>query len=127
MRYSLMVTAGPGDRASRTALETLKALLDRGHSLEKLFLYRDGVLLASSLVSEPPDNIALAWQGLVRERQLPATVCVGAAARRGVVDAGEAERRGLPADNLADGFTLAGLGEWVQAAAESDRVLVFGG
>lgn len=126
MKYSVMINAGPDEAAAGTALAFTRALIARGHEVKALFFYRRGVHLASTLVAEPEDNPARAWQALVRDENLPASVCVGAAARRGVVDAAEAGRRALPADNLARGFALTGLGEWVEASAASDRVLVFG-
>ena len=53
-------------------------------------------------------------------------VCIAAAARRGVLDQREAARHQHPAANLAPGFTLSGLGQWIDALAESDRFIAFG-
>jgi tRNA 2-thiouridine synthesizing protein D len=64
----------------------------------------------------------------VAEHGWPASVCVGAALKRGISDSEEARRTGLNdvSGTLADGFTLVGLGDWVDALTQSDRVVHFG-
>lgn len=52
-------------------------------------------------------------------------ICVAAALRRGINDAAEAERLGLPGANLQPGFSLSGLGALAQAALTCDRVVQF--
>lgn len=128
MRYSLLVTGGPDSSAARSALQTARAILGRGHSLYRVFFYRHGVALASALTVSDADQRDLnhQWQTLIEEHRLDAVVCVGAALRRGVVDDAEAERHGLRAGNLAPGFTLSGLGQWADALVHSDRVMQFG-
>ena len=51
---------------------------------------------------------------------------VVAAQRRGVVDDGEAERNGKDATNIHPAFRISGLGQLIEAAIESDRLMVFG-
>ncbi|WP_111656633.1 sulfurtransferase complex subunit TusD [Isoalcanivorax indicus] len=128
MRYSLLVTAGPDSPAAATALHMAEALLQRGHPLFRVFFYRQGVLLASRLpvVSDGEQDLCAEWRALVAQHQLDAVVCIGAALRRGILDADESRRHHRDADNLAPGFTLGGLGLWAEAVAESDRVLSFG-
>jgi tRNA 2-thiouridine synthesizing protein D len=53
-------------------------------------------------------------------------VCVAAAQRRGVVDEGEAQRNGKDATNIHPRFRISGLGQLVEAAIQSDRLVVFG-
>jgi tRNA 2-thiouridine synthesizing protein D len=53
-------------------------------------------------------------------------LCVAAAQRRGLVDDGEAERNGKDATNIAPGFRISGLGQLVEGAIQSDRLVVFG-
>ena len=53
-------------------------------------------------------------------------VCIAAAQRRGMMDADEAKRQGLDADNIAEGFRISGLGQLIEAGIESDRLVVFG-
>jgi tRNA 2-thiouridine synthesizing protein D len=53
-------------------------------------------------------------------------VCVAAAQRRGIVDDGEAQRNGKDATNIQERFRISGLGQLVEAAIQSDRLVVFG-
>ncbi|MBZ2187830.1 sulfurtransferase complex subunit TusD [Alcanivorax sp. JB21] len=117
MRYSLLVTAGPESPAAASALHMAKALLARDHALFRIFFYRQGVHLASADNRVAADNtdICAQWRAFLREQEVEAVVCVGAA-----------QRRGLDSDKLAAGFSLAGLGLWAEAVAVSDRVLSFG-
>lgn len=115
MRYSLLITAAPDEPAALTALHTARAVVERGHELYRVFFYREGVQLACV---DPDNDSAGSWQQFVRERELDATVCSGASARRGLFE--------HETDNLAPGFELAGLGQWVDALATSDRILCFG-
>ena len=57
---------------------------------------------------------------------LDLVICVAAAQRRGIVDDGEAERNGKDATNIADGFRISGLGQLIEGAVQSDRLVVFG-
>ena len=115
MRYSLLITAAPDEAAALTALHTARAVLDRGHALYRVFFYRDGVRLASV---KSMDESAPSWQEFISQRGLDATVCSGASARRGLFEESRYD--------LAPGFELAGLGQWVDALATSDRILCFG-
>lgn len=115
MNYSLLVTAAPDEPAALTALKTAQAVLGRGHQLYRVFFYRDGIELACT---DQAGDGAVGWQRFVHEQGLDATVCSGASARRGLFEKGT--------DNLAPGFELAGLGQWVDALAASDRILGFG-
>ena len=117
MRYSLLVTAGPDSPAATSALSMAEALVARGHTLFRIFFYRQGVLLANRLrdIGTDETDISARWQAFLQAHELDGEVCVGAA-----------QRQGLGGDDLATGFTLAGLGVWADAVANSDRVLSFG-
>ena len=54
-------------------------------------------------------------------------VCIAAALKRGILNQEEAERYEKPAHNLRDGFAISGLGQLVDAALMSDRLITFGG
>jgi tRNA 2-thiouridine synthesizing protein D len=128
MRFSLLVTAGPHRPAAVTALHTAEAVLRSPHDLYRVFFYGEGVHLANRLARRANDErcVQRDWQRLVEDRAVPAVVCVGAALRRGITDPAEAARAGLHGDNIATGFRLAGLGEWVDALKHSERVVHFG-
>lgn len=130
MNFTLIVHAAPiQQQGAETALRFARAALAAGHRIQRVFFYRDGIHNGSRLVSLPPDelNIPHAWQTLAAEHQLDLVVCIAAAVRRGLVDAGEAKRYGHTADNLAAGFELSGLGQLIDACLSADRVVTFGG
>lgn len=128
-RLALLVTAAPGTDAARHALRFADAALAAGHRLERVFFYRDGVGHANVLRTPPQDEIneLPGWQALAREHGTELIVCIAAALRRGVLDADEAARQEKPSQNLAEGFTLSGLGQLAEATLLADRVISFGG
>ena len=128
MRFALMVT-GPayGTQQASSALQFARALLGAGHELVSVFFYREGVYNANQLTSPASDEYDLvrAWQSLNQQHGVELHICVAAALRRGVSDANEAQRLGLSAANLNDGFSLSGLGALAQAALTCDRMVQF--
>lgn len=66
------------------------------------------------------------WAELAEKHGLDLVICIAAAQRRGLMDASEAKRQGLNADNIAAGFRISGLGQLIEGGIESDRTLVFG-
>ncbi|SFR45918.1 tRNA 2-thiouridine synthesizing protein D [Marinobacter daqiaonensis] len=128
--YSLVISGGLySSQAPATALAFAKALVSTGHRIDRVFLYGEGVSLASALNTPPSDETdwTRAWQELLTDQDIPAFACIASALRRGLLNQQEADRYQRPAANLADGFVIAGLGEWVQALADSDRVIHFPG
>jgi tRNA 2-thiouridine synthesizing protein D len=126
--FSIIIQGAPySSQASLSALNFSKAVLESGHQIYRLFFYQDGVHNASALIVPPQDEIHLpnSWQHLISEFELDAVVCIASALKRGIVDAGEAERYELPAGNLLPGFTIGGLGLWLDATLNSDRILNF--
>ena len=129
MIFSIVVQAAPYScQSAETALRFARSLLEKGHSLHRVFFYGDGIHVGSSFASPPQDeiNIPSEWSTLAAEHQLDLVVCIAAAVRRGVLDANEAGRYGKAGSNLADGFELSGLGQLADAIAQSDRVITFG-
>lgn len=118
MRFSVLVNEGPfTHQASDSAYHFVKAALDKGHEVMRVFFYNDGVNNANKL-SEPQSddrNIVKLWSELGREHDLDLVVCVAAALRRGLKD-----------EVLAEGFRISGLGQLIEAGMESDRLVVFG-
>lgn len=130
MKFTLVVHTAPYSAdGSYSALQFARALLESGNSIYRLFFYRDGVHNATTLGVAPQDELDLpaAWRELIERHQLDAVVCIAAALKRGVLDASEARRYERPSHNLAIGFELSGLGQLLDAAVHSDRVITFGG
>ena len=117
--------SGPG---GRSAVEFAAAALEQGHEISRVFFYHDAVLTGNGFAGAAGDSSVLTarWQELADEFSLDLVLCIGAALRRGVVDAAGAREQQLAAANLATGFRIAGLGQWMEAALEADRVVRFG-
>ncbi|MGK0440423.1 MAG: tRNA 2-thiouridine synthesizing protein D [Pseudohongiellaceae bacterium] len=129
MKYSILVLGAPySTQSMSTALRFSKALLKKNHSIFRVFFYHDAVNAGNSLITPPQDeqNIPAQWQALVKEHQLDLVVCIASALKRGVLNETEADRYEKPTHNLLEGFDISGLGQLVEAMAQSDRVVSFG-
>lgn len=129
MKYTLMVNEGPYQhQSSDTALQFARAALEKGHEIFRVFFYHDGVNNGTRLAVPPKDDRMLQkeWAELAEKYGLDLVICIAAAQRRGLMDASEAKRQGLNADNIAAGFRISGLGQLIEGGIESDRTLVFG-
>jgi tRNA 2-thiouridine synthesizing protein D len=129
MIISVMVTGSPvSQQSARTALSFCEAAVAAGHQLYRVFFYEDGVYTGSSLTITPQDerSINADWSAFVQKHQLDAVICVASALRRGILNDSEAARYEKNAANLAAGFEISGLGQWVDACLNSDRVVSFG-
>lgn len=131
MLFSLAIYSSPhSTQASASAYKFAQALLSSGnHKLYRIFFYVDGVHNATALASPPQDEIDLTsrWQTLAELHNIDMVVCIAAALKRGILDENEAERYDKSAHNLASGFTISGLGQLLDAAVMSDRLITFGG
>ena len=126
--FAVVVRGAPySSQAALSALHFCTAVLESGHSIQRLFFYEDGVLNASAAIIPPQDELHLprAWQQLVQQHGIDAVVCISSALKRGVVDATEAERYGLASGSLLPGFVIGGLGQLVEACIQADRVITF--
>lgn len=130
MIFSLAIYSAPHtSQASDSAYRFAETLLSEGHSLYRVFFYQDGVYNSNNLLTLPQDetDISSGWQQLSAKYQIDMVVCIAAALKRGILNQEEAERYEKPAHNLRDGFAISGLGQLVDAALMSDRVITFGG
>ena len=129
LTFSLAVYGAPfSAQANQTAYAFAKALIADGHTLQRVFFYQDGIHTASALAVPPQDeaNLIEAWQSLADEHKVELAVCIAASLRRGLLSQAEAERYTKPASNLATGFEIVGLGQLLDAAVTSDRLITFG-
>ena len=129
MKFCIVVLSSPQAPSSRRALRFAEALLAAGQELVRLFFYQDGVYNASDLGLWPQDelNLGRAWRDFISAHRLDAVVCVAAANRRGLADADEARRQGLPGANVSPPWQLSGLGQLHDGIQEADRLVCFGG
>ena len=118
MKFGILVNEGPfTHQASDSAYHFAKAAIAKGHTVERVFFYNDGVNNANRL-SEPQSddrNLVNLWSTFAEEHNADLVVCIAAALRRGIKE-----------ENLADGFRISGLGQLVEAGIENDRLVVFG-
>jgi len=129
MKLSIAVYGAPhSSEASESAYRFASTACSMGHALLRVFFYHDGVHNASSLAVPPQDETQTTqrWQALAVEFNIDLVVCVAAALRRGIVNTEEAERYELESQNLAEGFEISGLGQLLDAAVNSDRLVSFG-
>lgn len=112
----------------RSAFEFTRAALGLELQIPLVFFYHDGVLTGSGIAGTPAgqEDLTANWQQLAGVYSLDLVLCIGAALRRGIVDEVGAGEQQLPAANLAPGFRIAGLGLWMEAVAQADRVVRFG-
>lgn len=128
MHYALLITGSPeSSQAPYTALAFARALLARGHCLEGVFMYHDGVRLGAREKGEAQAVTALreSWTALHYRHGVSLDVCIGAASRRGVVDQAEAKRQGVSDWNLEPPFALTGLGQLITLYQQCDHVVTF--
>ncbi|WP_411725465.1 sulfurtransferase complex subunit TusD [Methyloglobulus sp.] len=130
MRFAIQVNTSPyQSNTGHSAYQFIKAALAQGHEVFRVFFYHEGIYHAFKHNTPPDDELQLTccWSDLAQQHQVDLVVCISAAQRRGLLlYADEAQRRGKQDDDLATGFRIAGLGLWVEALLESDRVIVFG-
>ena len=118
MKFGLLVSEGPyTHQASDTAYQFARAALDKGHTIQRVFFYHDGVYNASKFTEPPQDDrhIVNRLSKLAADHQVDLVVCVAAALRRGIQD-----------EVLAPGFRISGLGQLVDAGIKSERLVTFG-
>lgn len=126
MRYVLSVTQPVyGSQASFLAYQFAQALLENGEQIQQVFFSQAGVNHGNHFVYPANDefNLVKAWQQLAEQYHFPLYLCIAAAQRRGIVNPETAADK--QQNNLANGFILAGLGEFSQAVLHADRLISF--
>jgi len=129
MRYAIQINTSPyQSNIGYSAYQFIKATLAQGHEVFRVFFYHEGIYHAFKHNTPPDDELQLTrlWGELAQQHALDLLVCISAAQRRGLLYADEAERQGKQDDDLETGFRIGGLGQWIEALVEADRVIVFG-
>ena len=129
MKYALNVYGAPYSHAAPlSALRFAEAAINRGHHILRVFFYHDGVHTANELTVAPQDelDVAAAWVSFAQHNGIELTICIAAALKRGLLDAGEANRYEKPGPDVHPAFAVVGLGQLVDAAMNADRVVTFG-
>jgi len=129
LSYTLLIASDPWSEASsNTAFNFIYALLQKGHTLNALFFYRNAVNMASRLTVVPDDenNHPEVWQKFLKKHQVEPLLCIGSALRRGILDKKYAKQYGKDGDSISDNFEIGGLAKLFEAIAQSDRFIQFG-
>ena len=129
MRYAILLMGAPySSQAAHSALRFARAVAERGHRLEGVFFYHDGVHNAARLAAPPQDEPHLVdgWTALAADHGVPLQVCIAAALRRGLLDEREAARHGKQGHSVESPFELTGLGQLVDLGLRCDRLVTFG-
>lgn len=129
MKFSIVIYAAPySTESAATALRFAESLIQQGHELYRLFFFGDGVHNASKLtvVAQDEINLQQQWSKLIEEHNIDSVICVSSALRRGVLDQTEADRHDLGTASAYESSEVAGLGQLIDAALHSDRVVNFG-
>lgn len=125
---AIMLKIPPFHDESEFALSMVKQLVADSHKIPCLFFYGDGVYHAQSeaVALQGQNQSIIQWQQLIQKHNINAVVCITTALKRGVIDKTEAKRYNKIQTNLASGFELGGLGQWVDAVNNADQHLIFG-
>jgi tRNA 2-thiouridine synthesizing protein D len=118
MKIGLLVNEGPyTHQATDSAYLFARAALEKGHEIQRVFFYHDGVNNSTKWTEPPQDDrhIVNRWSKLAQDHGIDLVVCVAAALRRGIKD-----------EHLAPGFRISGLGQLVETGIQADRMVVFG-
>src|SRR3990167_3569090 len=118
MKIGILINEGPyTHEASDSAYLFCRAAIAKGHQIDRVFFYHDGVNNSTPLTEPPQDDrhIVNRWSKLAEEHGVDLVVCVAAALRRGIKD-----------EILAKGFRISGLGQLVESGIQADRLVVFG-
>jgi tRNA 2-thiouridine synthesizing protein D len=126
MNFALLVTAPPLHEQAWHALHFCEAALAKGHVIERVFFYGDGVLHGNLLNTPPQDetNLSGRWTALA-DGGTELVICVAAALKRGILDTDNARRFEKPVANLSAGFIISGLGQLADSLVTADRVVSF--
>ena len=116
MKIGIMVVTGPYQvEASDTALKFVEAALKKGHSVEGIFLFMDGVYNINKNVNPSGERNIVEKLSELGEK-VPITACSACG-----------QFRGMKKDFLTAHVRLGGLGDLVKLMQECDRFITFGG
>ena len=128
MKFSLLITSSPFETTlHESALRFAKAALADGHTIQRIFFYKDAVLAANAMTTPPQGQTSAFqdWQDFSKQTGVTLHACIANSLRRGIVDSTEAERYQLTGSNLGSAFSLVGLGEMTEVMSDSDKLVQF--
>lgn len=130
MIYSLVVMSSPASgQSTATAARFAQAALAAGHKIHRAFFLDDGTYTGSANGVHPQDETERLqpWLELAETQGVELVLCISSALRRGLLDEAEANRYDKAGATAHPAFIVSGLGQLVDAAIASDRLITFGG
>lgn len=118
MKIAILLKEGPyNHQASDTAYKFAEAAIKKGHTVDAVFLYNDGVINVTKFADPPQDdrNIPARWDELSKKHGVKVLACLVAS-----------KRRGMSHDTIIDGGEITGLGTFTDIATRNDRLITFG-
>ncbi len=82
---------------------------------------------ALSVFPQDEDDRLQPWITLAEQQDVELVLCISSALKRGMLDASEADRHEKASASIHEAFIIGGLGQLVDASANSDRLVTFGG
>lgn len=118
---ALLVTTPPNSHLTKTAYQFALDVLASEHHLIGVFFYQQGVINGGKYISFPSDevNVQHLWQELNKDHQLSLHLCSTAAEKFGLFPAEIVN----PETELAEGFSLSGLGELAALINKADKLV----
>jgi len=129
MIFSISVHGHPASsQSANSAYKFARAALQMKHELHRVFFYHDAVHLADITRVNPQDEASLLneWVTLATEAEVELSLCIAAGLKRGVLNEEERLRYDRLAANAHPDFKVVGLGQLIEAAMVSDRMITFG-
>ena len=117
MKIGILLKEGPyNHQAADTAYHFVRAAMKKGHTVEAIFLYNDGVINATSLMDPPQDDRHIADRfGQLAQEGVEILACIAAS-----------KRRGISPESLLQHAKITGLGNLTDLAIRVDRLVTFG-
>ncbi len=128
MNFTIAVHGAPyASFANERALKFCAATVAAGHTITRVFFYHEAVLVGLNSSVPPQEEVDLqaAWRVFAESHRTELAVCIANGIKRGVLSQGEQQRYEKTAATLAPPFELVGLGQLIDAIAESERYVEF--
>lgn len=123
MKFSIVIGSDPfATQSGVTALQLCRAIIAANHQVYRIFFFQQGVLQANSYsrVEGSECDLHAEWQQLATTHKIDMVACVASALKRGILDQQEAKQA---SSNLSNACVLGGLGQYIDAVLNSDRVI----
>lgn len=125
--FLITQTSNADSQGALAAFQFAQAVCQSQHQINMVFFYGSSVYATSFLRTPPTDEFDLtqAWIELAKQYGFRLVVCSAAGQRRGLLNDEEADYHGKSQFNLRSPFEIGGLGEFVQAQSQADRLIQF--